>query len=196
MQGSCWVYLFIADTFPSIFWWRKSPVELCLAQMCPLGSEDDGGARRIGNLLQEARKFDWNVTLIHKIWSFPAATRCWRWSGGGERRSCFVWNQLACTCWATTWSHPQERWNLFFWSKLWWFIPQINQQAFSITTEQEEKCCKWMTDRLPTLRWKTSNSFESKKEAHHEPPLVRKGPIENLKWGGGAKTNPRPEGFF
>ncbi len=68
MKGSCWVYLFIADAFPSIFWWRKSPVELCLTQMCPLCSWDDGGARQIRNRLQEARKFDWNVTLIHKIW--------------------------------------------------------------------------------------------------------------------------------
>lgn len=68
MKGSCWVYLFIADTFPSIFWWRKSPVELWLTQMCPLCSYDDGGTGQIKNRLQEARKFEGNVTLIHKIW--------------------------------------------------------------------------------------------------------------------------------
>lgn len=27
--------------------------------------------RQIRNRLQEERKFDWNVTLIHRIWSFP-----------------------------------------------------------------------------------------------------------------------------
>lgn len=95
MKGSCWVYLSIADIFPSIFW--KSPVELCQTQMCPLCWEDDGGTRQIRNRLQEARKFDENVTWFMKSANFLqwlAADVCVEEEDGGVVSSDISWREL------------------------------------------------------------------------------------------------------
>lgn len=67
---------------------HQSSQKVCITQMCPLCVEDDGGARQIGTYLQE----DWNLTLIHKFWSFPAVSHGWRPHRGGWRW-CFVFGQ-------------------------------------------------------------------------------------------------------
>lgn len=86
MKASCWVYLFVADTFQSIFW---SPVELWLTQMCPPHKFDDGGTRDIRNRLQEGRKFDWSVTLIHKKLDYFLRNTADVHMGGGDVEELF-----------------------------------------------------------------------------------------------------------
>lgn len=64
-----------------------------------------------GNRLQEARTFDWNVTLIHKIWYFPPDVRVGE-EDGGVVLSDISWCALVE-------QHVLSRGvNVFFWSKL------------------------------------------------------------------------------
>lgn len=122
--------------------WRKSPVELCLTQMCPLRSQDDGGTRQIRNRLQEVRKFDWTGTLIHKIWQFPAVTRT-DVSVEEDGGVCWFWQQLTPLI-VQQHNHVQGRGvNLFVWVNQ----KNINQQTLDVMAAQQP-CHIWTTSNF------------------------------------------------
>lgn len=107
---------------------------------------------------------------------------CWRWRGGGGRRS---WHALV-----EQW-YKHGRSGVISSLEVNWSNIRVKTRK---TAEQHDQNNKWMTERLSTVGWKTSDLFESKGSSSWSVTDAER-TNGSLK-ARGEWTNPRPEGFF